>query len=109
MSLAFAGSAPVILILAAVLGVGYALGQPAEFALVPLVAGESQLRQANASVETARYIGFTAGPLAGGSAAGARMTLFLAGFLPALAGIAGMAILARRSGGIRGLLRPERL
>jgi hypothetical protein len=50
--------------------------------------------------------------LAGGgllvSAAGARLTLFLAGFLPALAGIAGAAILARRSGrGIRGLLRPE--
>src|SRR5437588_6376221 len=69
MSLAFAGSVPVILILAAVLGVGYALGQPAEFALVPLVAGESQLRQANANVETARYIGFTVGPLAGGALA----------------------------------------
>jgi Na+/melibiose symporter-like transporter len=65
-SLAFAGSVPVILALAAVLGVGYAVGQPAEFALVPLVAGESRLRQANASVETARYVGFTAGPLAGG-------------------------------------------
>jgi hypothetical protein len=38
MSLAFAGSVPAILILAGVLGVGYALGQPAEFALVPLVA-----------------------------------------------------------------------
>lgn len=64
-ALAFTGSTWAIVALAALLGSGFALAQPAEFALVPAVAGEAQLSEANGYVETARYAGFTAGPLLG--------------------------------------------
>ena len=71
LSLAFtSGTAPIIL-LAALLGIGFAVAQPAEFALVPRVAGEARLAVANGRVETARYVGFTVGPLVGGLLAGA--------------------------------------
>jgi len=66
LALAFTGSTAGILILATLLGVGFALAQPAEFALVPVVAGEQRLSDANGYVETARYTGFTIGPLLGG-------------------------------------------
>ena len=69
--LAFVSGTAAILALAALLGVGFALGQPAEFALVPAVAGEARLAVANGRVETARYVGFTVGPLAGGALAAA--------------------------------------
>jgi len=69
--LAFTGGTAVILLLAALLGVGFAVGQPAEFALVPRVAGEARIGIANARVETARYTGFAVGPLIGGVIAGA--------------------------------------
>ena len=69
--LAFVGGTAAILALAAFLGVGFALAQPAEFALVPAVAGEARLAVANGRVETARYIGFAVGPLAGGALAAA--------------------------------------
>lgn len=69
--LAFVNGTAAILALAALLGVGFALGQPAEFALVPAVAGEARLAVANGRVETARYVGFTVGPLAGGALAAA--------------------------------------
>src|SRR5262249_54478722 len=64
--LAFAGGTTVILVLAALLGIGFAVAQPAEFALVPRVAGEARLAIANGRVETARYTGFAVGPLIGG-------------------------------------------
>lgn len=64
--LAFVSGIAPILALAALLGIGFAVAQPAEFALVPRVAGEGRLTVANGRVETARYAGFTAGPLAGG-------------------------------------------
>lgn len=70
-ALAFTDSAAGIIGLAALLGSGFALAQPAEFALVPVVAGEAQLTQANGYVETARYAGFTLGPLTGGLLAAA--------------------------------------
>ncbi len=60
-----------ILILAAVLGIGFAIAQPAEFALVPVVAAERDLTKVNGYVETARYTGMTAGPLVGGALAAA--------------------------------------
>jgi MFS family permease len=66
------GSTGGILALAALLGVGFAFAQPAEFALVPAIAGEdAELNRVNGWVETARYAGMTAGPLAGGVLAGA--------------------------------------
>jgi MFS family permease len=59
------------LALAALLGVGFAVAQPAEFALVPAIAGERGLAALNGRVETARYLGMTAGPLLGGGLAAA--------------------------------------
>lgn len=64
-------SVAAILVLAALLGVGFAVAQPAEFALVPAVAGERRLAAVNGQVETARYLGMTAGPLIGGGLAAA--------------------------------------
>lgn len=55
-----------ILVLAALLGIGFAISQPAEFALVPVIAGDRELAHVNGWVETARYVGMTAGPLLGG-------------------------------------------
>ena len=70
-ALAFAGSTGAIIALAALLGSGFAFAQTAEFALIPAIAGEERLGAANGYVETARYAGFTAGPLLGGLLAAA--------------------------------------
>ncbi|MBA3261214.1 MAG: MFS transporter [Thermoleophilaceae bacterium] len=59
-----------ILVLAVLLGIGFAIAQPAEFALVPLIGGDEQLSEINGLVETARYVGMTAGPALGGVLAG---------------------------------------
>ena len=65
-------SVAAILVLATLLGIGFAVAQPAEFALVPVIGGENHLTETNGLVESARYAGMTLGPLAGGilSAAG---------------------------------------
>jgi MFS family permease len=63
-------SVAAILVLAALLGVGFAFAQPAEFALVPVIGGRDRLTEINGLVETARYTGMTAGPLVGGLLAG---------------------------------------
>ena len=69
--LAFAlDSVAAILVLAGVLGVGFAFAQPAEFALVPIVARDHDLTRVNGLVETARYSGMALGPLLGGTLAG---------------------------------------
>jgi MFS family permease len=65
------GSLPAILVLTAVVGIGAAVAQPAEFALVPVAAGEERLAAVNGWVETARYAGMTLGPVAGGALAAA--------------------------------------
>src|SRR5919108_1938409 len=65
------GSLAAILVLTAALGVGNAVAQPAEFALVPAAAGQDRVGEANGLVETARYVGMTGGPLLGGVLAGA--------------------------------------
>jgi Na+/melibiose symporter-like transporter len=65
------GSAAAIIALTVLLGIGVALSQPAEFALVPAAAGEERLTEANGLVETARYAGATVGPLVGGALAAA--------------------------------------
>ena len=68
--LAFTSGTAAILVLVALLGSGGAFAQPAEFALIPSVAG-SDVRRANSWVETARGLGFGVGPLAGGLLAAA--------------------------------------
>jgi len=67
--LAFAGSTAGILALTALLGCGVAVANPAEFALVPAVADETRLKAANGRIESARYLGYTLGPLLGGALA----------------------------------------
>jgi MFS family permease len=64
------GSLPAILALTTLVGAGAALVQPAEFALVPVAAGQSRLSEVNGLVESVRYAGMTLGPLAGGALAG---------------------------------------
>jgi len=68
-ALAFSGSLAAILPLTALLGTCFAVSQPAEFALIPAVAGKQRLVAANGYVETARYAGFAVGPIAGGALA----------------------------------------
>jgi Na+/melibiose symporter-like transporter len=68
--LAFADSTAAILALTALLGCGVAVANPAEFALVPGVAGsDAELKAANGRIESARYLGYTLGPLLGGALA----------------------------------------
>lgn len=56
-----------VLALTALLGTANAISQPAEFALVPAVAGSGdRLAAANGYVEAARYAGLIGGPLVGG-------------------------------------------
>jgi MFS family permease len=71
LGLAFVSGTAAFLVLASLLGIGFAIAQPSEFALVPRVAGEARLTVANGRVETARYVGFTVGPLVGGAVAAA--------------------------------------
>jgi MFS family permease len=66
-ALAFSlGSTAATLALAALLGAGFAIAQPAEFALVPVIGSDL-----NGPVEAARYLGMTAGPVLGGVLAAA--------------------------------------
>lgn len=55
-----------ILVLTTLLGTVFAISQPAEFALVPPLAGEERIQVANGHMETIRYIGFGLGPILGG-------------------------------------------
>jgi hypothetical protein len=65
--------------LVALLGAGAALSGPPEFALAPVIAGSAGLARLNARAETARYIGFAVGPIAGTALYGAGgITLALA-------------------------------
>jgi MFS family permease len=71
-ALAFAlDSVWAILVLAALLGIGFAFAQPAEFALVPAIGRGERLAEINGYVESARYAGMTLGPLLGGVLAAA--------------------------------------
>ena len=62
-ALAFSGDLAAILALSSLLTAGNAFGQPAEFALVPAVAGRRSVTKATGVVEAARYAGFAAGPV----------------------------------------------
>ena len=92
-------SVAAILVLAALLGVGFAVAQPAEFALVPVIGGDRRLTDVNGYVETARYAGMTLGPMVGGLLAGLGGTevamLVNAGSFAVVA-LAALALRARR-------------
>ena len=74
--LAAADGLALILVLVALMGCLNAVAMPAEFTLLPHVAGERNLARANGQVEFARYAGFIAGPAAGGLLAAAGGTTF---------------------------------
>jgi MFS family permease len=98
LALTFGGLAAT-LALTALLGVGVALAQPAEFALVPAAAGPGGVAAANGRMEAARYLGFTLGPVLGGllaAAGGTRIALLVnaASFLAVA--LAAQALRARR-------------
>lgn len=65
-ALGFLDSLVPLLALTTLLGVVFAVTQPAEFALIPPLAGRDRIQAANGHMETIRYIGFGIGPLAGG-------------------------------------------
>jgi MFS family permease len=92
-------SVAAVLVLAALLGIGFAVAQPAEFALVPVIAGGRRLADVNGWVETARYAGMTAGPLLGGvlaAAGGIRVALFVNAASFVAVALAGVLLRARR-------------
>jgi MFS family permease len=93
-----------LLPLMALLGLGVAISQPAEFALVPAAAGpDGDAARANGLMETTRAIGFTAGPVLGG-ALGAAGLLWLALTLNALS----FLVVAAAALAMRTSRRPER-
>lgn len=102
-----------ILALSALLAAGSAVSQPAEFALVPHLAGADRLTHANGVMEAARYSGYAAGPLLAGLVAAvgdAQLALLLnaASFL-AIAAAAGLIRTRRgRTGTKPADERPER-
>jgi MFS family permease len=98
--LAVSGAALVpTLVLSFLLGVGFAVTQPALFALVPKVAGEDQITQANAYLEVARWGGATIGPFAAGTltaAIGSGGTLLIDAGTFLVVAAAAVALKARR-------------
>jgi MFS family permease len=70
-ALAFVDSVAAILVLAALLGTGFAVAQAGEFALVPTVAGAGREHEANGYVESSRNFGLVLGPFIGGVVSGA--------------------------------------
>lgn len=99
-ALAFTTSLAPILLLAVLLAAGACVSQPAEFALVPAIAGDEKgLARANGLVESTRSAGLALGPLVAAvavAAGGTRLALLLdaASFLAIVA--AAMLIRARR-------------
>jgi MFS family permease len=65
-ALAFTQALAPLLALTVLLGCVNAVAHPAEFALVPILAGERRLARTNGHVEASRYAGFMAGPALGG-------------------------------------------
>jgi MFS family permease len=93
-----------LLPLMALLGCGVAVSQPSEFALVPAAAGpDVDAGRANGLMETARGIGFAAGPVVGG-ALGAAGLLWLALALNALS----FVVVAAAAVLLRARRRPQR-
>jgi Na+/melibiose symporter-like transporter len=85
-ALAFVDALAPVLVLTAALGVVFALMQPAEFSLVPVLAGK-RVQEANGHVETFRYLGFGVGPVVGS-------LLFAAGGLELAMGLNALTFVA---------------
>ena len=89
-----------LLPLMAMLGLGVAVSQPAEFALVPAAAGEDvEVARANGLMETVRSLGFTAGPVLGGALGAAgllRLALALNALSFVVVGVVALLLRGRR-------------
>ena len=87
-----------ILALASLLTAGNAFAQPAEFTLIPVVAGARRVTEATGVIQAARYAGFAAGPLlgAGLAAAGPQPALLVNAATFVAIAAAGGAMRARR-------------
>ncbi|HEX6586459.1 MAG TPA: MFS transporter [Solirubrobacterales bacterium] len=97
--LGFMSATAAVLALTALLGLVLAVTQPAEFALVPLLAGRRHVQQANGYVETARYIGFGVGPVLGSflfAAGGLELAMIVDAATFAAVGCAALALRVRR-------------
>jgi hypothetical protein len=91
-----------VLVLTALLGLVFAISQPAEFALVPPLAGRARIQEANGHVETARYVGFGLGPVLGGllfSFGGLELAMLVDGLTFAAVACAALALRVRREPG----------
>jgi predicted MFS family arabinose efflux permease len=99
--LGFTTATGTVLALTALLGLVFAISQPAEFALVPLLAGP-RVQEANGHVETARYLGFGIGPLFGGvlfAAGGLELAMVVDAATFAAVALAALALRVRRDPG----------
>jgi len=99
LTLGFLAALAPVLVLTALLGVVFAISQPAEFALVPPLAGEDRIQEANGHMETIRYIGFGVGPLLGGllfAAGGLQLAMIVDALTFALVALAALALRVRR-------------
>jgi Na+/melibiose symporter-like transporter len=98
-ALALSSGVGLVLALTALLGLVFATSQPAEFALVPPLAGEDRIQEANGHVETARYIGFGIGPLLGGllfAAGGLELAMLVDAATFGFVALAALALRVRR-------------
>jgi len=103
-ALAFSDALAPVLVLTAALGVVFATSQPTEFSLVPPLAGDDRIQEANGHIETARYLGFGIGPLLGGllfAAGGLELAMLVDAATFALVALAALSLRVRR--------RPEEL
>lgn len=101
-ALAFATGVGAVLALTVVLGVVFAASSPAEFSLIPVLAGEDRVQEANGHVETARYVGFGVGPLLGGllfAAGGLELAMLVDAATFAAVAVAALTLRVRRDPG----------
>jgi hypothetical protein len=97
--LAFTTGTAALLVLTALLGVVFAVSSPAEFALVPPLAGRDRVQEANGHVETARYVGFGLGPVLGAllfAAGGLELAMLVDAATFAAVAVAALALRVRR-------------
>jgi MFS family permease len=100
-ALALGGGIAPVLALTALLGLVFSVSQPAEFALVPRLAGERGIQAANGQVETVRYIGYAVGPLLGGilfAVGGLGLAMLVDAATFAAVAAAALALRVRRAG-----------
>ena len=100
-ALALGGGIAPLLALTALLGLVFAVSQPAEFALVPRLAGERDIGAANGQLETVRYLGYAVGPLLGGilfAVGGLGLAMLVDAATFAAVAAAALALRVRREG-----------